>query len=500
MAFAIRPRNSLWTRQQFIHRPSSSLLFYSCSWKSSIGGLASNSFKALKNFSSSADSGQLPFKYVPIDGVERLERYQAGGYYHITIGDILQSRYQVVHKLGYGAYSITWLCRDYQSNTYVAMKVGTADSNDREVDVLNYLNNSSPLDHPGKRMIPSIKDRFSIRGPNGTHPCYVTTLAMCSVHSAKEGSYKRIFQTMTARSIIVQLVLAVDYIHSKGVVHGGQSPFFIALEQSAYATIKLDLHIGNILLCLPANFDPLSIEELYEHYGSPAPEPVLRFDGQPLEPSVPSSAIPPIWLGKASEDLSLSEAKVLLSDFGEAYRPSTEHRCSSHAPMSFMPPEARFEPECGLSFSADIWTLACSMWVILGQRPLFEDILATPDDITAEQVDTRGQLPLQWWGKWVARDQYFDGSGKPNEDRHVRSWEDRFEKHIQLPRQQAGILGFDVEEKAAVMNMLRSMLTFEPEKRPTAKDILTSEWMERWAIPDFNKAHFGEPRDRGEFS
>jgi serine/threonine protein kinase len=157
--------------------------------------------------------------------------------------------------------------------------------------------------------------------------------------------------------------------------------------------------------------------------------------------------------------------------------------------MSFVPPEARFESECGLSFSADIWTLACSIWIILGQRPLFEDILATPDDITAEQIDTRGNLPPRWWEKWAARHKYFDESGKPNQGRQVRSWEDRFEKHIQLPRQQAGIQGFDLEERAAVMNMLRSMLSFEPEKRPTAQDIVKCEWMERWAIPDFNKSH-----------
>ena len=101
------------------------------------------------------------------------------------------------------------------------MKVGTADSSDREVDILNYLNHSAAFEHPGKTMIPSIKDRFVLHGPNGTHPCYVTTLAMCSVSSAREGSYKRIFQAMTARSLIVQLLLAVEYIHSKGFVHGG---------------------------------------------------------------------------------------------------------------------------------------------------------------------------------------------------------------------------------------------------------------------------------------
>ena len=149
-----------------------------------------------------------------------------------------------------------------------------------------------------------------------------------------------------------------------------------------------------------------------------------------------------------------------------------------------MPPEARFGPELGLSFPADIWTLACSIWIILGQRPLFEDILATPDDITAEQVDTLGELPLRWQKNWEARHEYFDESGNPNQGRQVRSWDERFEKHIQLPRQKATVSAFDAEEKAAVMDMLRSMLSFEPEKRLTAHDVLKSEWMEKWALPD----------------
>jgi hypothetical protein len=132
------------------------------------------------------------------------------------------------------------------------------------------------------------------------------------------------------------------------------------------------------------------------------------------------------------------------------------------------------------------------IWIILGQRPLFEDILATPDDITAEHVDTLGKLPSRWWGKWEARDEYFDESGEPNQGRQVRSWKDCFEKHIQIPRQQAEIPGFDAEEKAAVLHMLESMLSFEPEKRSNANDILRCEWMERWAIPDFEKSRIGE--------
>lgn len=232
MGFRIRLRHSFWAHQQssiyelYLHQTLSSLRCYPCCCKPSVGGLAFRSTIAFKSFSSSAASAPLPFKYVPIEEVERLDKYQPGGYHPIMIGDVLQSRYRVTHKLGYGTYSTTWLCRDHQSNKYVAVKVGTAESNTQEADVLDYLNDSSPPDHPGRAMIPSVQDRFVLHGPNGNHPCYVTAVAMCSVSGAKAASYRRIFQARTARSLIAQLVLAVEYIHSKGVVHGGRSSYY----------------------------------------------------------------------------------------------------------------------------------------------------------------------------------------------------------------------------------------------------------------------------------
>ncbi|KAJ5443837.1 kinase-like domain-containing protein [Penicillium daleae] len=157
---------------------------------------------ASRNVLSSADSASPPFQYVPVGEVERLQRYQSGV--------VITSRYQVVHKLGYGTYSTTWLCQDHRSAKYVAIKVGTAESSSREVDVLDYLSNHSPLNHPGRAMIPSVQDRFVLHGPNGNHPCYVTAIARCIISGAKDGSYRRIFQAQTARSLIAQLVLAID--------------------------------------------------------------------------------------------------------------------------------------------------------------------------------------------------------------------------------------------------------------------------------------------------
>jgi hypothetical protein len=43
---------------------------------------------------------------------EDLPLYKAENYYPASIGQVLESRYQIVSKLGYGTSSTVWLCRN----------------------------------------------------------------------------------------------------------------------------------------------------------------------------------------------------------------------------------------------------------------------------------------------------------------------------------------------------------------------------------------------------
>lgn len=194
-------------------------------------------------------------------------------------------------------------------------------------------------------MIPSILDCFSIKGPNGEHACYVTTPARGSLSDMKNGSWISLFQLETARALAAQLAIAVDYVHSQGVVHG-------------------DLHLGNVLEML-SNFDQLSVGEIYAKCGEPDLEPVVHLDGKPLPPRVPSHGITSIWLGEASENIPLTESRLLIADFGESFRPFEEKRYESHTPFVTRPPETWFEPTRPFSFEADIWTFACCIWTII---------------------------------------------------------------------------------------------------------------------------------------
>jgi len=52
-----------------------------------------------------------------LDATEKFEEeeyawYSALQYYPVRLGEVFNSRYQVLGKLGYGAHSTVWLCRD----------------------------------------------------------------------------------------------------------------------------------------------------------------------------------------------------------------------------------------------------------------------------------------------------------------------------------------------------------------------------------------------------
>lgn len=263
--------------------------------------------------------------------------------------------------------------------------------------------------------------------------------------------------------------------------------------QVCYADLMcVDIHPGNVFFRLPRNINNLTPDEIYQRYGEPELEQVTRTDGKPLDYGVPSHLVVPIWLGKASEEVEV-EAEVILGDFGESFMPSSSSRLYSNAPLSFRPPEARFAPT-PLSFPADIWSLACLIWEVFGQRPLFEAWMATDDEVLADKVDLLGKLPPEWWTRWDTRSKFYADNGEagislsperpPGKMRW--GWNERLEFCVQRPRRQAGLEETAEDEKAALLSMLQSMLQFEPECRATAKQLRQTYWMEHWAAHKSN--------------
>ena len=246
------------------------------------------------------------------------------------------------------------------------------------------------------------------------------------------------------------------------------------------------MHGGNILLRLSNTIDKLTPEELYEVYGHPNPEPIIRLDNQSLPNGVPGHGIPPVWLGAKSESIPTDQAGIWLADFGESYAPAEAPRSYCNTPDLLVPPEVHLSQGESLAFSADIWTLACTIWTIMGQRPLFEGFHPSGDWMIKEYVEALGKPPSEWWRKWEARSRWFNEEGvkiPPSE----RLLIDRFEYSIQKPRRNEGMAEVAEQEKVALLKMLRAMLAYKPQDRPTAEQVLEFEWMKDWALPELGR-------------
>ncbi|KAL9949388.1 hypothetical protein ACHAQF_005336 [Verticillium nonalfalfae] len=252
---------------------------------------------------------------------------------------------------------------------------------------------------------------------------------------------------------------------------------------------SMNIHLGNLLLQLPGEeIDKLTVKELYEKYGDPEAEPVVRADKQPITSlSVPAYVYTPAWFGKYAEEFSLSEAKLMLADFGTAFSPAHETRLQSFTPRKTRPPEPRFDPTTPLSYASDIWSLGCIIWEILGVRPFLDIFLPELDDVMANQIDALGPLPDEWWDAWDGKWKRFIANGQPTEGRQPWTFDQRFEDAIQGPRRRRKGDIMDERESKAFCELIRDILKFRPGERPTAEDILRSQWMTEWAMRDADK-------------
>ncbi|KAK1994723.1 kinase domain-containing protein, partial [Colletotrichum falcatum] len=419
-------------------------------------------------------------EYNWIDGVERLGKYEPGGYHPIMVDDLLHGRYRIVDKLGFGGYSTIWLARDDRLKLYVAIKVQVSSPSlsRPEPRILRDLSRSRPTSYAASvavdasDAIPRILDEFDVQGLNGTHTCYTMAPAQGNL---KEASFSRLFPIDIARALAAKLTMAVAFIHHRGFVHG-------------------DIHLRNVLVKLPSTFDELSIGQFREKFGQPETVLINRIDGGPLPPNIPPRAVIPLYLGKKAQEFTLADARgLVLNDFGEAFAPAMEQRLGKgcNTPIAKRAPEALFEPDMPLSYPSDIWSLGTAIWEILGMKFIFSES-ETPGEIVAQQIDVLGpqHFPSNWrthWEQPSAEERVMDDGIPRRPTGRREAWpplEEAFDQFVQKYRKKRETAGvFGKEEAHAILALMRGMLKFRPEERLTIDEVLGSEWMVKWALP-----------------
>ncbi|CEL10251.1 Putative Serine/threonine protein kinase [Aspergillus calidoustus] len=178
---------------------------------------------------------------------ETIPDYVASRYYPTQIGDLIQDRYQIIGKLGYGATSTAWLARDMPRRSYVTLKIfikaaSTGQQLDDELKMYQHITRDSR--HPGSKAIRSLLDSFHIDGPEDKHQCLVHPPLFESVGEfLHRNPIQRLPKPVLAFTLR-QMFLALDYLHTEcQVIHTdikANNIMFELADDSVFAKFEQD--------------------------------------------------------------------------------------------------------------------------------------------------------------------------------------------------------------------------------------------------------------------
>ncbi|GAD91968.1 CMGC protein kinase [Paecilomyces variotii No. 5] len=361
---------------------------------------------------------------------ETLPSYNAANYYPVRIGEVLNRRYQVLTKLGYGVTSTVWLCHDLSNSKYIALKVyvhGVEKNN--ELSVYDRTN-SVETDHMGKLFMRKLLDHFHIEGPHGHHTCLVLQPLGITVEQFLCFCPGRVMTIDDLKPCLRQVLGVLDFLHTQAHI------------------IHTDLQLKNLLL--PGN-DPKSFSDLEEaELKDPSPRKIL--DGREIYLSrmpIPGNGLP------------------LLSDFGEARFSNEEHR-EDIMPNVYRAPEVvlKMNWDC----KVDIWNVALMAWDMVCHRTLFQG--RNSDDIfddrahLAEMMAILGPPAAEFVTKSPVGSVFWDENG-------------RRKNLFSIPNALLDELAADIQghNKKGFLQFMQRALKWDPEDRLTAWELMLDPWM-----------------------
>ncbi|CAI6337692.1 unnamed protein product [Periconia digitata] len=358
---------------------------------------------------------------------ERLPWYSHDQFYPARPGEILDSSFKVIGKLGYGAYSTVWLCRDiryvWQRDAgFVAVKICTRDAEktpqlNRELDFYEHVS-SMQSQHRGQAYIRGLYGEFELDGPAGKHLCFV--------HPPMHMTIRQLQYYNPARKLDVPLLKCT----LANVLRRCRS---YTTRLRSY--IQLDINPGNIMLTV----DDDTILENFEKAEAENPSPSKVING--------------------TRTIYSSQARI-----GDSHSGLIQ-------PELYRAPEIIFEMEWGSK--VDIWSLATLVWDLFEDEHLFDarDNKGNPSEThhVSEMVAYLGMPPLEYTQSNHMTKKVFDKQGH---------WTGG-SKSVTIPKisleERVSVL--EGEEKELFLDFIRSMLGWRPEDRKSATELLEHPWM-----------------------
>ncbi|GAM91108.1 hypothetical protein ANO11243_091550 [Dothideomycetidae sp. 11243] len=375
----------------------------------------------------------------PLIPTERPDYYRPGKFAPIYLGDVLNEIYKIFRKLGYGSQSTIWLAKDILHNRYVAVKVYSAEDKLQLVDRIFHDNVEAVLDH------------FTITSVNGSHLCTVLEpLGRCLtdiIDQKLDAQRGRSESSEDHQKYDPHILLGLDSLHSQQIVHR-------------------DIQPANIAFALSFELDTMSMDENSKRHIAW----IERHDGQPLKSHEIQYAVCPSLLHDRILFDDMPRFRLCLIDLGFS-QPFDDCDPKLFGPHNYRSPETILP--IPVTYKADIFTAGIVFWEVVTTRNLvwshYHKGKVDDNQYLRDLITRLGPMPEHFEKLFPLTDEDYEAP-LDEEDFHYGD--------LQFAARRDGPEDMTDHERDAFVDLITQMLQWEPEKRPTTKELLKYPFFE----------------------
>ena len=381
-------------------------------------------------------------------------------------GKVLNNRYIIIHKIGDGTFATVWLAYDSSmigtnDKKYYAIKIQRADESELAEEEIEFLQTIKK-----HKYITELKDNFSYKFGDDTHVCLVFDLLGGSLDDIS----KEELQIEVINKIIYQLLIALDVtISVHKLVHTDIKPENILIKGISNRTNRI---IKEFESC---NFHQLYGKfKKYKKKNKKKRNRALHIIAEQVINKMSSNIhLDSIDAYSINKKYINKNIIVQISDFGSC-RKLIDHTDYNIQTRQFMAPEIIMKTK--FNHNCDIWSVGCLLYELLTGEVLFAPIktrgLSKDRDHLYKIQMALGKIPNDMINRCPIKKVFFKNNGllKGIYKIEYDPLDEKIRKRIRRKKK------IDDNNINNIIDIMYKMLTYDINKRPSAKKLLKHKW------------------------